>query len=89
MVGLPKAANKGAPDVATKPRSAQIMTIISWCTYAGVSSSKRLQPRHQQLICSVSYCVSGTTPRRGAGMTIYQISKAKSEMYADEKGAHA
>ena len=36
MVGLIKAANKGAPDVAAKPRSAQIMTIISWCTYLGV-----------------------------------------------------
>ena len=36
MVGSGEAANKEAPEVAAKPRSVQIMTIISWCTYLGV-----------------------------------------------------
>ena len=36
MIGTGDAANKEAPEVAAKPRSVQIMTIISWCTYPGV-----------------------------------------------------
>merc|ERR1711976_686969 len=33
IIGLSAATNKETPDVAGKIRTAQIMTVISWCTY--------------------------------------------------------
>merc|ERR1712070_805393 len=33
MVGLSAATSKEAPEIAGRIRTAQIMTVISWCTY--------------------------------------------------------
>jgi len=84
MVGLSEATNKEAPEVAAKIRSAQIMTVISWCTYPVVYLFPMIGIQASTAIVSIQlgYCVSDIISKCGVGLVIYQISKAKSEKAA-------
>ena len=81
MVGLSEATNKESPEVAAKIRSAQIMTVISWCTYPVVYLFPMIGIQASTAIVSIQlgYCVSDIISKCGVGLVIYQISKAKSE----------
>jgi len=81
MVGLSEATNKEEKEVASKIRTAQIMTVISWCTYPVVYLFPMLHIDAAQAIVSIQlgYCVSDIISKCGVGLVIYQISKAKSE----------
>jgi len=84
MVGLSEATNKEEKEVAGKIRTAQIMTVISWCTYPVVYLFPMLHIDAAQAIVSIQlgYCVSDIISKCGVGLVIYQISKAKSEKAA-------
>jgi len=84
MVGLSEATNKEEKVVAGKIRTAQIMTVISWCTYPVVYLFPMLHIDAAQAIVSIQlgYCVSDIISKCGVGLVIYQISKAKSEKAA-------
>jgi bacteriorhodopsin len=59
---------------------AQIMTVISWCTYPvvylfpmlGISAS------HSVVAIQIGYCCSDIISKCGVGLLIYQITYAKS-----------
>jgi bacteriorhodopsin len=81
MIGLSAATNKESPVVAGKIRSAQIMTVISWCTYPVVYLFPMMGISAATSIVSIQlgYCVSDIISKCGVGLVIYQIGKAKSE----------
>jgi len=81
LVGLAGATNSESdPVIAGKIRTAQVMTVISWCTYPivylfpmlGISASKAV------VGIQVGYCASDIISKCGVGLVIYQISYAKS-----------
>merc|ERR1712003_487249 len=85
LVGL-SAATEQEPDKVVKEaiKSAQLVTVISWCTYPvvylfpmlGISASKSVMG------IQVGYCVSDIISKCGVGLLIYQISYAKSKQEA-------
>jgi len=81
MVGLSAATNKESPEVAGRIRTAQIMTVISWCTYPVVYLFPMLGISAASSVVSIQlgYCVSDIISKCGVGLLIYQISKAKSD----------
>jgi len=81
MVGLSGATNKETPVVAGKIRTAQIMTVISWCTYPVVYLFPMFGISAASSVVSIQlgYCVSDIISKCGVGLVIYQIGKAKSE----------
>merc|ERR1711998_449214 len=80
MVGLSEATNKESAEVAGKIRTAQIMTVISWCTYPVVYLFPMLGQTGATSVVSIQigYCVSDIISKCGVGLLIYQISYAKS-----------
>jgi bacteriorhodopsin len=81
MVGLRSATNAELdPVVKGKIQSAQLMTVISWCTYPvvylfpmwGMSGSNAV------VSVQVGYCISDIISKCGVGLLIYQITAAKS-----------
>jgi len=81
LVGLAAAtASEADPQIAKKIHAAQVMTVISWCTYpivylfpmVGVTAAKAV------VSIQVGYCVSDIISKCGVGLVIYQISYAKS-----------
>jgi len=81
LVGLGEATNSEAdPAVQGKIRVAQVMTVISWCTYPVVYLFPMLHIDAAQAVVSVQmgYCVSDIISKCGVGLVIYQISAAKS-----------
>merc|ERR1712185_90142 len=81
MVGLSEATNKESAEVAGKIRTAQIMTVISWCTYPVVYLFPMLGINAATSVVSIQlgYCVSDIISKCGVGIVIYQITYAKSE----------
>jgi bacteriorhodopsin len=81
MVGLSDATSKESPEVAGKIRTAQIATVISWCTYPVVYLFPMLGISAATSVVSIQlgYCCSDIIAKCGVGLIIYQISKAKSE----------
>jgi len=82
LVGLAAAtASEADPQIARKIHTAQVMTVISWCTYPvvylfpmfGFSAAKAV------VSIQVGYCISDIISKCGVGLVIYQISYAKSE----------
>merc|ERR1712003_177343 len=66
LVGLSGATNSESdPVVKSKIQVAQLMTVISWCTYPVV-------------YIQIGYCVSDIISKCGVGLVIYQITYAKS-----------
>jgi len=81
LVGLSDATNSEAdPVIAGKIRTAQVMTVISWCTYPivylfpmfGISAAKAVMG------IQIGYCASDIISKCGVGLVIYQITYAKS-----------
>merc|ERR1711990_1168563 len=85
LVGL-SSATEQEPDRVVKEaiKSAQLVTVISWCTYPvvylfpmlGISASKSV------VGIQVGYCVSDIISKCGVGLLIYQITYAKSKQEA-------
>merc|ERR1719277_124423 len=85
LVGLSGATNSESdPVVKSKIQVAQLMTVISWCTYPvvylfpmfGISASAAV------VAIQIGYCVSDIISKCGVGLLIYQISYAKSNKMA-------
>merc|ERR1719277_2543586 len=85
LVGLSDATNSESdPVVKSKIQVAQLMTVVSWCTYPvvylfpmfGISASAAV------VAIQIGYCVSDIISKCGVGLLIYQISYAKSNKEA-------
>jgi len=83
MVGLSAATDAEDNEfVKEKIKNAQLITVISWCTYPVVYLFPMLGLGGAQSVVSVQigYCVSDIISKCGVGLIIYQISKAKSDI---------
>merc|ERR1719331_2588249 len=81
LVGLSDATNsEGNPVIRGKIRTAQVMTVISWCTYPIVYLFPMLgiNAAHAVMGIQIGYCVSDIISKCGVGLVIYQITYAKS-----------
>jgi len=81
LVGLTEATNSEAdPVVAGKIRTAQVMTVISWCTYPVVYlfPMMGIDAAHAVVGIQIGYCCSDIISKCGVGLVIYQITYAKS-----------
>merc|ERR1712241_1519592 len=81
LVGLSAATESETdPVIRGKIQVAQVMTVISWCTYPivylfpmlGIAASKAV------VGIQIGYCVSDIISKCGVGLVIYQVSYAKS-----------
>merc|ERR1711988_612229 len=82
LVGLAAAtASEADPVIASKIGTAQVMTVISWCTYPVVYLFPMLgvQAAHAVVSIQLGYCASDIISKCGVGLVIYQISYAKSQ----------
>merc|ERR1711991_1072330 len=82
LVGLAAAtASESDPVIADKIKTAQVMTVISWCTYPVVYLFPMLGINAASAVVSIQlgYCVSDIISKCGVGIVIYQITYAKSE----------
>merc|ERR1712061_304716 len=85
LVGLSAATNSEAnPEIKGKIQTAQVMTVISWCTYPVVYFFPMLGINAAAAVVSIQigYCVSDIISKCGVGLVIYQISYAKSKKEA-------
>merc|ERR1712100_441180 len=85
LAGLSAAtASEADPVVAGKIKTAQVMTVISWCTYPVVYLFPMLGIEAATAVVSIQlgYCVSDIISKCGVGLVIYQISYAKSQKEA-------
>merc|ERR1712115_349028 len=81
LVGLAAATNSETdPVIKGKIQAAQIMTVISWCTYPVVYLFPMLGINAATAVVSIQigYCVSDIISKCGVGLVIYQITYAKS-----------
>jgi len=81
LIGLSAATNKEEdPTIKAKIRIAQVMTVISWCTYPVVYLFPMLGISAASSVVSIQlgYCVSDIISKCGVGIVIYQITYAKS-----------
>jgi len=81
LVGLAAATNKETDEVVKgKIQTAQLMTVISWCTYPVVYLFPMLGINAAQAVVSIQigYCASDIISKCGVGILIYQITYAKS-----------
>merc|ERR1712241_1233707 len=81
LVGLAAATNSEAdPVIKGKIQTAQVMTVISWCTYPVVYLFPMFGINAATAVVSIQigYCVSDIISKCGVGLVIYQISYAKS-----------
>jgi bacteriorhodopsin len=81
LVGLASATNSESdPKIKSKIQSAQVMTVISWCTYPVVYLFPMLGIDAASAVVSIQigYCASDIISKCGVGLLIYQITYAKS-----------
>merc|ERR1719296_562360 len=81
LVGLSAATNSESDEnIKGKIKAAQVMTVISWCTYPVVYLFPMLgiSAAHSVVSIQIGYCVSDIISKCGVGLLIYQISYAKS-----------
>jgi bacteriorhodopsin len=81
MVGLATATGLETDEVVKgKIKNAQLMTVISWCTYPVVYLFPMLGLGGTEAVVAVQvgYCVSDIISKCGVGLLIYQITAAKS-----------
>merc|ERR1712100_931248 len=81
LLGLSAATNSEEdPVIKGKIRTAQVMTVLSWCTYPAVYLLPMLGMGGTAAVVSIQmgYCVSDIISKCGVGIVIYQISYAKS-----------
>ena len=83
MVG-PSAATAAEDDDNVKGRIklAQIMAVISWCTYPVVCLFLMVgvSPAQSVVGIQLGYCLSDIISKYGVGLLVYQISKARSDL---------
>merc|ERR1712107_823426 len=82
LVGLAAATNAETDEVIKgKIRVAQVMTVISWCTYPVVYLFPMLGINAATAVVSIQigYCASDIISKCGVGLVIYQITYAKSQ----------
>merc|ERR1711869_77601 len=80
LVGLSSATNEESdPVIKSKIKTAQVMTVISWCTYPVVYLIPMvgIQPGNAVVGIQIGYCVSDIISKCGVGLVIYQITYAK------------
>merc|ERR1711871_635211 len=85
LVGLSAAtASEADPVVAGKIKTAQVMTVISLCTYPVVYLFPMLGIEAATAVVSIQlgYCVSDIISKCGVGLVIYKISYCKSQKEA-------
>merc|ERR1711865_1044445 len=70
----------GDPVIKGKIGSAQVVTVISWCTYPIVYlfPMMGIQASHAIVGIQIGYCASDIISKCCVGLLIYQISYAKS-----------
>merc|ERR1711886_8143 len=88
LVGLSEATNSEAdPTIRGKIQTAQVMTVISWCTYPVVYLFPMLGINAAQAVVSIQigYCASDIISKCGVGLLIYQITYAKSNQEANKE----
>jgi len=81
LVGLSEATNmESDPVIKGKIKTAQVMTVISWCTYPIVYLFPMLgiNAAHAVMGIQIGYCASDIISKCGVGLVIYQITYAKS-----------
>merc|ERR1712178_49864 len=81
LVGLSEATNSEPdPLVRGKISTAQVMTVISWCTYPVVYlfPMMGINAAHAVMGIQIGYCASDIISKCGVGLVIYQITFAKS-----------
>merc|ERR1711937_867490 len=81
LVGLSAATNaESDATVKGKIQTAQLMTVISWCTYPVVYLFPMLGINAATSVVSIQigYCASDIISKCGVGLLIYQITYAKS-----------
>merc|ERR1711871_615006 len=81
LVGLAAATNTETdPVVKGKIQTAQLMTVVSWCTYPVVYLFPMLgiNAAHAVVSIQIGYCASDIISKCGVGLLIYQITYAKS-----------
>merc|ERR1712050_163469 len=74
LVGLSAATNSEAnPEIKGKIQTAQVMTVISWCTYPVVYLFPMLGINAATAVVSIQigYCVSDIISKCGVGLVIY------------------
>jgi len=82
LVGLAAATNSETdPVVKEKIQTAQLMTVVSWCTYPIVYLFPMLgiNAAHAVVSIQIGYCCSDIISKCGVGLLIYQITYAKSK----------
>merc|ERR1712146_622428 len=82
LVGLAAAtASEADATIAGKIKTAQVMTVISWCTSPVVYLFPMLGINAASAVVSIQlgYCVSDIISKCGVGIVIYQITCAKSQ----------
>merc|ERR1711904_258465 len=85
LVGLSNATNQESdPEIRGKISTAQVMTVISWCTYPIVYLFPMLgiSAAHAVVAIQIGYCASDIISKCGVGLVIYQITYAKSNKEA-------
>jgi len=85
LVGLAAATNSETdPVVKGKIQTAQVMTVVSWCTYPIVYLFPMLgiNAAHAVVSIQIGYCASDIISKCGVGLLIYQITYAKSNKEA-------
>jgi len=81
LVGLRGAtAKESDPEVKSKILLAQVMTVISWCTYPVVYLFPMfgITAANAVVGIQIGYCVSDIISKCGVGLIIYQVTYAKS-----------
>merc|ERR1711907_782499 len=81
LVGLSAATNNETnPTIRGKIRTAQIVTVISWCTYPVVYLFPMygITAANSVVSIQIGYCASDIISKCGVGLLIYQITYAKS-----------
>merc|ERR1719288_123343 len=81
LVGLSAATDSESdPVIKEKIVLAQVMTVISWCTYPVVSLFPMLGIAASNAVVAIQigYCISDIISKCGVGLVIYQITYAKS-----------
>merc|ERR1712176_1037937 len=82
LIGLAAATNaEEDPEVRSKIKSAQWMTVISWLTYPFVYIIPMFGATGAKAVVGIQlgYCFSDIVSKCGVGLLIYNITKAKSE----------
>jgi len=85
LVGLSAATNSEADqEIRGKIQTAQVMTVISWCTYPIVYLFPMMGGSGSGSVMGIQigYCLSDIISKCGVGLVIYQITYAKSKKEA-------